>query len=77
MSLREEIAKTIYEAPIDGDPGVWPPEHADDRRFWLERADAILARFPYMSADRSLYDYAASLREQLNTANAKLEKAAT
>lgn len=38
------------------------------------RADAILARFPYMSADRSLYDYADSLRTQLNAANKKPEK---
>lgn len=42
---REAIAKAMYEAPIDGDPGTWPPTHPEDRRFWHERADAVLAAF--------------------------------
>lgn len=39
------IAKVMYEAPIDGNPGTWPPGDREDMRFWLERADALLTHF--------------------------------
>ena len=40
MGRVERVAKAMYEAPIDGEPDVWPPEHPDDRAFWISRAVA-------------------------------------
>lgn len=66
MSIRDELARVMYEAPIDGEQGVWPPQHPDDLAYWLSRADAIIARFPYISADLTLYQwYADRLRTKL------------
>ncbi|MGC5078480.1 hypothetical protein [Agrococcus sp. DT81.2] len=89
MSVRDEIAEEV-ERKLDAEthddlcacvstPCVTygtriPWTHSDVHQIVTEAYDAILARFPYMSADRSLYDYADSLRTQLNAANKKLEK---
>lgn len=69
MSIRDELMRAM--ADEDGLPSTG---HTFFERDYGPYADAILARFPHMSADRSLYDYADSLRTQLNAANAELEK---
>lgn len=72
MSIRDDLIEIIHDARYahDCECDKRAPDLAD-------AADAIMTRYPHMSADQTIYGYAASLRQQLLDTRAELARATT